>query len=197
VIDGFSLTLQAATVAWFIALFIYGVGATVGAMGGSPAPFLFVLFGIGFGVFMSNAVGIGICKLGPEHQFKLIASVWVKKLYWLHMPWLSIAAFTIIGAIIAVLLRILPAGTEDWLFVIVMIELVAWGLVSILALIKWFIVYGEQRREFGIKDDNPVPAFHIIFAIMIWIGCIGVGFFGGMLGALFMAFASGVNPGDF
>ncbi len=193
----FAHTLKAAGVAWFITLFVYGVGATIGAMGGSALPFLFVLFGIGSGVFVSNAVGVGICKLGPEHQFKLIASVWVKKLYWLHMPWLSIAAFTIVGTMLAIVLRIIPVHTEDWLFVIVLIELSLWGLCCMFALINWFIVYSDQRKELGIKDDKPVAPLHMIFAIIIWLGCVGVGFFGGILGALFMGFASGINPSEF
>jgi hypothetical protein len=197
VIDDFSHTLKAACVGWFMVLFIYAVGATVGTMVGSPAPFIFVFFGIGFGVLISNVVGIGISKLGPDHQFKLISSVWVKKHYWLHVPWLSIAAFTIVGTILAIIARISPFNIDDVLFTIVATELVLWGLVSILALIKWFIVYAEQREELGITDDNPVAPLHVIFAILIWLGCVCVGFFGGLLGTFFMSYAAGLDDMGF
>jgi len=178
-------------------LVIYGVGASVAAMNASAMPFLFVFLGIGFGVVVSNGVGIGIARIGPDHQFKLIASIWIKNLYWLHMPWLSIAAFTIVGTILAIFLRIMPSGAEDILFIIVLIEMVLWGLVSLLSLVKWFTNYDEQRRSLGIVNDNPVSPLHMIFALLVWLGCVMVGFFGGTLGAFFMAFASGVGSGDF
>jgi hypothetical protein len=191
--NNFTHILQAAGVAWFIGLVIYGVGASVAAVNASAIPFLVVFLGVGFGVVVSNAAGIGIARMGPEHQFKLMAAIWVKNLYWLHMPWLSIAAFTIVGTMLAVLLRIFPSGAEDVLFFIVLVELVAWGLVSILTLIKWFIVYGEQRGSLGIKDDNPVAQLHCMLAILVWLGCVCIGFFGGLLGTLFMTFSAGID----
>ncbi len=197
VIEGFAHTLKAACVGWFMVLFIYGVGATVGVMGSSPAPFIFVLFVMGFGVFLANAIGVGIAKLGPEHQYELISSVWVKKHYWLHVPWLSIAVFTVLGVIIAVLARIMPVDVEGLLYATVSIELVLWGLASILGLIKWFIDYADERQEMGIRSDGAVAPLHRLLAIMVWLASVGIGFVGGVIGTFFMGYVSGVDGAGF
>jgi hypothetical protein len=197
VIDDFSHTLRAAGVGWFMVLFIYAVGATVAVMGNSAMPFIFVLFVMGFGVFLANAIGVGIAKLGPEHQFKLVSTVWIKKHYWLHIPWLSIAVFTVFGVIIAVLTRIMPVDVVDFLYATVSIELVLWGLASILGLIKWFIVYAEQRQELGIRSDGAVAPLHRLLAIVVWLASVGIGFIGGVIGTFFMSYVSGFSDSGF
>ncbi|MGJ8635478.1 MAG: hypothetical protein ACSHX5_01345 [Phycisphaerales bacterium] len=189
----FVQTLQASGIVWLFVLIFFALGAGVAAQGdGFYAP-AFVFFGIGGGVVASNGLGIWICKLGPEHQFRLIASIWIKRLPWLHLPWLSIAGFTLVGSVLAILTRLLPGNRENILSVIVLVELIIWAIVCLAGLIGWFVKYGESRSVLSIVNDSTVRSMHSIFAIMIWTGSVCVGFFGGILGAFFMAEVAGLN----
>lgn len=141
----------------------------------------------------STGVGIWICKLGPQHQFRLTASTWVRCLPWLHLPWLSIAAFTLVGSFLAIFVRLLPRDGENILFAVVLIELILWAIVCLVGLITWFIKYGECRTKLSVVNGSTVRWLHSMFAILIWVGSVGVGFFGGILGAFFMAEITGLN----
>lgn len=172
---------------WAGVLLVYGVGAYVASGLESPWIFMVVIFGIGFGVVASSSVGIGLCKIGPAHQFKLHAHVWSKMLWWLHGPWLLIGGFTLLGSVLALIFRwTSPDIGEVLIPIIVMIELFCWAVLSLTAIIVWIGNYSTAREELGLVDAGTVVRLHTLWALMIWFGSGVVGFFGGMLGAVFM-----------
>jgi hypothetical protein len=171
---------------WFFFLTVNAVGA-LGASDGSWVSLLFAFFGIGFGVAASLGLGIWICKLGPPHQFKLHADLWMKQLWWIHAPWLMIAPMTIVGSVIAIVFRFIDPGFgETVLTGVVLIELILWGVLSFACSVIWLDKYATGRRINGIIEANTVVRLHVLYAIAIWIGSTILGFFGGMLGSFFM-----------
>ena len=168
---------------------VFAIGAQV-ASGGEESPwsFLAVILGIGFGVIASSSIGIWICKLGPTHQFKLHAHAWSKTLWWLHGPWLLIGGFTFLGSVLALIFRWTAPDIGEVIVVpiVIMIELFFWAVLSLTAIIVWIGNYSTTRTELGLVDAGVVVRLHTLWALMVWFGSGVVGFFGGMLGAIFM-----------
>ncbi len=186
--ERYTKRLRLISAVWLGVLLVYAIGAEVAAGEYSGIPFAYTFFGIGFGVVMSNGLGIWLCKLGPDHQFRLHSYCWVRNLWWLHAPWLTIAAFTVFGTVLALAFRLIHQESgEVEIPIVVLIELCVWFGFSIAALVIWLTKYAEQRTEHGIMSAQTVVRFHIVYAISIWFGSGVVGFFGGVLGAMYMA----------
>lgn len=72
------------------------------------------------------------------------------------------------------------------MIVVIPIELIIWGLLSFASAIAWLDKYATGRRIYGLVDSARVVRMHVFWGILIWIGSALVGFFGGVLGSLFM-----------
>lgn len=195
VINSFPRTLKAAGIIWFFILLMNAIGAGIAAMGDSFFAPLFVMLGIGFGVVMSLGVGIWICKLGPDHQFRLHAHCWIRPLWYLHAPWLSIAVFTTAGSINAIVFRFFDETmASSVLMISILLCFVGWAIVSLTGLVMFFSKYADLRTKLSIENAKVVVSLHVCYALLIWLGSVIVGFFGGMLGAIFMGIVFGVDP---
>jgi len=183
---------------WAGVVLVYAIGAYVASGMESVWSLLAVILGIGFGAVASSSIGIGLCKIGPTHQFRLHAHVWSRLLWWLHGPWLLIGGFTLLGSILALIFRwTAPDIGEVLIPIIVMIELFCWAVLSLAALIVWIGNYSTALEELGIVNAGSVVRLHVLWALMVWFGSGTVGFFGGMLGAIFMMRLLGLDSMDF
>ncbi|MEQ9206603.1 MAG: hypothetical protein RLN78_04490 [Phycisphaerales bacterium] len=193
----FGTVIRANMVWWLIVLVIYALGAFM-ASEGSWESLVAAFFGIGFGVVASLGLGIGICKLGPPHEFRLRAHLWTQQLWWLHTPWLLIGPLTAVGVIIALAFRWtdpMTGGVVVWIYIL--LALFAWAILSFVAIVIWLDQYTTTRKQLGLIETGPVVGLHTLYAFMIWIGSGIVGFFGGILGAFFMGFVVGEPTWDF
>ena len=196
--EEFTHKLKVAGVIWLAILLTYAIGAFIAAGGNDPSIFTLGILGLGFGIIASMGIGMALCRLGPSHQFKLHADIWTKNLWWLHAPWLLIAPLTIIGSLIALLFRVIDPLTGELVMVaVVLIELLAWAVLSLGAGLTWLSKYDGAREQLSIAEAKSVVSFHVIYAILIWLGSGVVGFFGGMLGTIFMVELLGINSLDF
>lgn len=194
----FLRSLKAAGIIWFCILLANAIGAGVAANGDPFGAPLFVMLGIGFGVAMSLGIGLLACKLGPDHQFKLHAHCWLKAHWMLHAPWLSIAAFTIVGSVLALISRLFSeAAADSIMMVTVVISLICWAIVSLGGLIMFFSSYAERRSQLGVEGANTVVTIHVLYALLVWLGSVFVGFLGGILGTFFMVSIADIWMGDF
>jgi len=192
--EEFGHKLKVAAVIWFAILLTYAFGAFFASRASAPGTFLIVLLGIGFGVVTSFGLGVWTCKLGPSHQFKLHAHAWVENLWWPHAPWLLIAPLTIIGSAIALATRLInPETSEGVMIAVISIEFLAWVLLSLAAGVIWIDKYAQSRNAYAIHNANTIITTHVLFAIAIWLGSGVIGFFGGLLGSLFIIFIGGGN----
>jgi len=182
---------------WFAILAIYALGAFM-ASEGAWETLVAAFFGIGFGIVASLGIGIGICKLGPSHEFRLHANLWTQKLWWLHGPWLMIGPLTAVGVLIGFVFRFIdPYIGSSLLGIYILIAFCGWLILSVACIVLWIDQYFTSRKQLGVVESGPVSALHTLYAFMIWIGSGIVGFFGGILGTFFMGFVVGEQPWDF
>tara|TARA_R110000868_G_scaffold241497_3_gene496515 strand:+ start:184533 stop:185276 length:744 start_codon:yes stop_codon:yes gene_type:complete len=193
----FGTVIKANLIWWFTILVIYALGAFM-ASEGAWETLIAAFFGIGFGVVASLGIGIGICKLGPAHEFRLHANLWTQKLWWLHGPWLMIGPLTAVGVLIAFAFRLIdPAIGADLVWIYILIAFFAWAILSFVCIVLWLDQYTTSRKGLGFDGGTRVVGLHTLYAFMIWIGSGIVGFFGGMLGSFFMGFVVGEQLWDF
>lgn len=173
----------AAHIAAFVALILLnalGMGIAMRDHTDGVAVFLMLIIGI------SVTMGVGAAAarfLAPPHTKRLHADLWVRHLWILHLPWISIAFFTMFGGGAAVLVQMLaPDLLDPALFLVVGFSFLAWIAITIGSLMSWFAHAGTRRAELALNETPSLTVTHVLWAVITWLGCAFVGFFGGIAG---------------
>ncbi|MFK7760012.1 MAG: hypothetical protein AB8C13_08700 [Phycisphaerales bacterium] len=154
--------------------------------------------GIGFGISASLGLGVGICRLGPSHEFRLYANTWINKLWWVHAPWLLIGPMTAIGLVIALPFRLIdPEIGATVMIIYIVICFFAWAIVFFACIAIWIDRYSTTLNDLGIVNTSSTAWLHTLYAFMIWIGSGVVGCIGGILGSVFIMNMVGADFMDF
>ncbi len=191
--------VKKAMVRWVLIWIVYLVGG-LGAMWGIEARMPWEI-GIVLVTVLSaliwGSIGLGwiVSRLAPVFQRRLLWLGWLEALPLMHMSWLSISGFTIIGSVLAMGVRLFSGS--DWndhgvvgasvvLVVYVLFAFIVWGLGSIAMLFAWPVKLSEYLSEHEVIKFQPgIGGMWLTGLLVYFMACI-VGFLGGYLGASFI-----------
>jgi len=152
--------------------------------------------GLGFGLLGSAGVGIALVRLAPRSTRTLHAVLWCRTLWMLHLPWLLIPALTALGLAFAIVGGFIhedaPLGV---VYIGSMVALVVWLVLSVVALILWIGSITDQTRTLALHETPTLTTLRILWGLVVWAGCLFVGFLGGITGV--SALMQFVGPLDF
>jgi len=141
------------------------------------------------GVLIWGGLGFGwlATRLVPEHQRRLVWIVWLRVYPIVHISWLSIGGFTVIGVVLALLGRMIAGadtgGLELVVSVDVLISFLAWAIGSFMLLGIWWVkLKGVVEEEYNLVGCKLGGIALWWGALLLWLFGCGVGFFGGILG---------------
>ena len=181
-------------IAWMVVLFVYAIGGTIADRFNTEA-FVGIFLGIGFGILLSNALGLIIAMLSKEHERVLYQWVWVRSLWWAHAPWLAIGPLTLVGSLLGALFRITDPDTGSDIFSIVIMPIfLGWIIFFFVAAVCFTRRYNRSCALVGISNSNTVVTLHSVWALAVLIGSGAVGLMGGAIGVFFIEFVLGNDP---
>tara|TARA_R110002072_G_scaffold42064_21_gene119112 strand:- start:434135 stop:434665 length:531 start_codon:yes stop_codon:yes gene_type:complete len=130
-------------------------------------------------------------RFGPVHHRRVNWLLWLRVLPTIHLSWLSIGGFTILGCVLALVGRLVVVvagvgtdggGLSFLLEAYVLIAFVFWVIGSLALFPVWATKLAEEIGEYGVHGVQPAVGFTWLIATVTWLaGCI-VGFAGGLLG---------------
>jgi MFS family permease len=177
---------------WFGVWVFYVVGG-LGAMWVVEPymPWEVVFFMVGsLSALIWGSLGLGWVgsRFAPEHHRRVVWLVWLRTLPLVHLSWLSIAGFSLFGALLAVLVRFVGTGghgrggAEIVMTGYVLIAFIVWLIGSVMLIAVWGGKLSGLFREYRVERSQPGVGMVWCVALVSWIlGCV-MGFLGGVLG---------------
>lgn len=152
-------------------------------LAGGPGAMLaagFVLAALSAGSVAAG--GLGAMLTQDRHLF---ATVWLRSLWWLHLPWLVIPACTVLVTLIGLFAKVLGGDAAATAAVLIasMFGLVCWIALVLLSFGNWASRWGADIRRFDLKPGRAV-ALATVLGIAVLVGAAGVGFVGGVVGGV-------------
>lgn len=171
---------------WLGVLFVYALGGFVTDRF-NPKAFIGIFLGIGFGIFLSNALGLLIAMMATKKERMLYQWVWVRTVWWAHAPWLAIGPLTLIGSLLGGFFRLVNPDLGSDIFIAVLMPIfVGWLIFCIVAAYLFTRRHSRSCASVGISKSNRVVTLHSVWAFMIMLGSGAVALMGGMMGVFFI-----------
>ena len=185
-IDNQGKWLRHHALVWLCLLVVYASGGFVTDRF-NPDAFVGIFFGLGFGIFLSNALGLLACQLAPEHERVLYRWIWIRTLWWAHASWIVIGPLTLLGTVLGALFRVIDPEAGNAIFQAVLIPII------LLWVVFWFVAgyfyahaYDKSCIAVGIRKETLLVRIHSVWALIVMIGSGWIGLMGGAIGVYFI-----------
>jgi len=180
---------------WIGALALYVIGGLLALFVVDPQMPWDVVFGMVVGlvglVVGSIFAGWIAARFGPVHHRRVIWLLWLRVLPTIHLSWLSIGGFTVIGGVLALLGRLILGSAESVgnggffeivLATYVLFSFLMWAIGSLAVFPIWATRLVVQNGEYGVQGVQPAVGLVGLAATLTWlVGCL-FGFAGGVMG---------------
>ena len=184
---------------WVLIWLVYlagGLGAMWGIESRMPWDIGIVLVTV-LSALIWGSIGLGwmVSRLAPAFQRRLLWLGWLEALPLMHMSWLSIAGFTVIGWVIATVVGLFAepdlsgkgiSGMNLVLVGYVGFAFLVWGLGSIVMLFSWPVKMSQYLAEREVVGFQPGIGGMWLAGVFVYLMACIVGFLGGYLGAGFI-----------
>lgn len=196
---GADVRVRKTMVRWVLIWMVYlvgGLGAMWGIESRMPWEIGIVLVTV-LSALIWGSIGLGwmVSRLAPVFQRRLLWLGWLEALPLMHMSWLSIAGFTVIGSVIAAGVGLFAepdssgegiSGMNLVLVGYVGFAFLVWGLGSMVMLFAWPVKMSQYLAEREVVGFQPGIGGMWLAGVFVYLMACIVGFLGGYLGAGFI-----------
>ena len=160
-----------------------------------------MVFGLVCMVFGSVVAGWMAACFASGHHRRVLWLIWLRALPTIHLSWLSIGGFTVLGGVLALAGRLVagPAGVGkdlSWLDLALEIYVgfafAVWAIVSLGAFPVWATKLSQECGAFGLRGEQPAVGFTWLLATATWLAGGLFGLVGGAMGALMIFTIGGI-----
>ena len=164
--------------AWWGGVLVVYSGAA-GVFGRSIGVGAMALLTLGIAALGSIALGGVPSQAAPDWERQLVRMVWVRRVWLLHAPWLSIA-FGACVALFAGVMESRSGGGGLGVLMVGVLGLPIWALGTLIAFGIWGYRWTQDLRDIGVRSRR-VMWLGWAMASAVIVGAAGVGFVGGLL----------------